>query len=61
MIVHHTDLMREYAYDRDDKLARLNNGLNDAEKYGWIIVDMKTDWKKIYSFDEKTESDVTKE
>jgi phosphoglycolate phosphatase-like HAD superfamily hydrolase len=61
MIVHHTDLMREYAYDRDDKLARLNNGLNDAKKYGWIIVDIKTDWKKIYSFDEKTESDVTKE
>lgn len=51
MFVHHTDSLREYSYDREDGLARLNNGLNDATKYNWMIVDMKSDWKKIYPYD----------
>jgi phosphoglycolate phosphatase-like HAD superfamily hydrolase len=51
MYVHHTDSLREYYYDRAPGLARLNQGLNDAAKYHWLIVDMKTDWKKIYPFD----------
>jgi len=25
-------------------------GLDDTNKYQWVIVDMKADWKKIYSF-----------
>jgi hypothetical protein len=48
LFVHHTDAQREFAYDRELGLARLNKGLDDAAKYGWIIVDMKKDWKKIY-------------
>lgn len=51
LYVHHTDSIREYFYDREPGLARLNKGLDDATKYGWLIVDMKTDWKKIYPFD----------
>lgn len=51
MIVHHTDSLREYAYDRQSALAKLDKGLDDAAKYHWLIVDMKTDWKKIYPFD----------
>jgi hypothetical protein len=51
MYVHHTDSIREYFYDREPGLARLNQGLDDAGKYHWLIVDMKTDWKKIYPFD----------
>jgi len=51
MIVHHTDSLREYFYDRQSGLAKLDKGLDDAAKYHWLIVDMKTDWKKIYPFD----------
>ena len=51
LYVHHTDSVREFRYDREPGLARLSKGLDDAQKYGWVIVDMKTDWKKIYPFD----------
>ena len=48
MIVHHTDSIREYAYDRGSHIGRLEKGLDDAVKYGWIVVDMENDWKLIY-------------
>ena len=48
LLVHHTDAVREYAYDRQDKLARLDKALDEAEAKGWIIVDMKNDWKTIF-------------
>ena len=51
MIVHHTDEAREWAYDRTSSIGKLDRGLNDAAKYNWLIVDMKKDWKRIYSFD----------
>ncbi len=51
MIVHHTDSVREYAYDRKSHIGNLEKGLDDAAKYNWQIVDMKTDWKKIYPFE----------
>lgn len=51
MYVHHTDSVREYSYDRQSALAKLDKGLEDALKYNWLIVDMKNDWKKIYPFD----------
>lgn len=50
MIVHHTDSTREYAYDRNSHIGSLNNGLDSASFYKWTIVDMKNDWKTIYSF-----------
>ncbi len=49
MIVHHTDAVREWAYDRASHIGKLEKGLDDAAKYNWVIVDMKTDWNKIYS------------
>lgn len=51
MIVHHTDSIREWAYDRDSKIGKLEYGLKDAAKYNWKIVDMKEDWKNIYPLD----------
>jgi phosphoglycolate phosphatase-like HAD superfamily hydrolase len=51
MILHHTDAVREYAYDRNSSIGRLEKGLDDATKYNWQIVDMKTDWVKIYPFE----------
>jgi len=51
LFVHHTDAAREYLYDREPGLARLNKGLDDAQKYNWVIVNMKTDWNKIYPYE----------
>ena len=48
MIVHHDDADREYAYDRDSKIGRLVKGLDDAKKYGWVLISMKHDWKAIF-------------
>lgn len=47
-IVHHTDAEREWAYDRESPIGRLSKGLDDAGKYNWVLVDMKTDWKLVY-------------
>jgi phosphoglycolate phosphatase-like HAD superfamily hydrolase len=49
MIIHHTDSLREYAYDRESSIGRLNKGLDDAVTNNWVVVDMKEDWKEIYS------------
>jgi hypothetical protein len=48
LIVHHTDAVREYAYDRDSKVGRLDKAWDEAVKKGWTIVDMKNDWKQIF-------------
>lgn len=48
MIVHHTDSIREAAYDRNSHIGKLDKALDDAAKYNWLIVDIKNDWKKIY-------------
>ena len=46
--IHHTDAEREWAYDRDSHIGRLNKGLDEANEKGWVVVDMKNDWKEIY-------------
>jgi hypothetical protein len=48
MIVHHTDSIREVAYDRNSSIGRLDKGLDDAATNQWTVVDMKNDWKTIY-------------
>jgi hypothetical protein len=48
MIVHHTDSVREVAYDRVSPIGRLNKGLDDAEANGWLITDMEIDWATVY-------------
>ena len=47
-IVHHTDGEREFAYDRDSHMGRLDKALIEAAKNGWTVVDMKKEWKVIY-------------
>jgi haloacid dehalogenase-like hydrolase len=48
LIVHHTDAEREYAYDRKAHFGKLDKGLDEAPKRGWVVVDMKNDWKTIF-------------
>jgi hypothetical protein len=46
--VHHTDADREWAYDRESHVGQLDQALVEAKKQGWTVVDMKSDWKRIY-------------
>ncbi|MFO1314952.1 MAG: HAD family hydrolase [Burkholderiales bacterium] len=48
VLVHHTDAEREYAYDRNSSIGRLDKALDVAGPQGWTVVDMKNDWKSIY-------------
>ena len=46
--VHHTDAAREFAYDRESHIGKLDKGLDEAAAKGWTVVSMKNDWKTIY-------------
>jgi hypothetical protein len=50
LIVHHTDAEREYAYDRNSPFGRLDKALDAAALNRWTVVDMKSDWKKVFPF-----------
>jgi phosphoglycolate phosphatase-like HAD superfamily hydrolase len=49
LIVHHTDAEREWAYDRDSHIGRLDQALDEANAKGWTVVDMKNDWNTIFA------------
>ncbi|MDN6859367.1 HAD family hydrolase [Pseudomonas sp. CAN2814] len=51
-LVHHTDEKREWAYDRQSKVGRLDKALDIAGSKGWVVVDMAREWKRIYPFDQ---------
>jgi hypothetical protein len=55
LIVHHTDAEREYAYDRQSSVGRLNRALDEAPARGWTVVDMKRDWKTVFPDQSKKE------
>ena len=49
-LVHHTDAQREWAYDRQSHIGRLDKALDEARARKWIVVDMKRDWKQVYPY-----------
>jgi phosphoglycolate phosphatase-like HAD superfamily hydrolase len=51
-LVHHTDAEREWAYDRKSYVGRLDKALDEANRRGWTVVSMKTDWKRIFPFEQ---------
>lgn len=51
LYVHHTDSIREWAYDRNSIVGKFDKGLDEALAKGWTIIDMKKDWKVIYPFE----------
>jgi phosphoglycolate phosphatase-like HAD superfamily hydrolase len=53
LIVHHTDDVREWAYDRKSSVGKLDKALDVAKAEGWTVVDMKNDWKNIFPFGSK--------
>ena len=48
MIVHHTDARREWAYDRDSHVGRLDKALDEAARRGWTVVNMSRDWERVF-------------
>lgn len=49
VLVHHTDGEREWAYDRDSHIGKLVRGLDEGPERGWVIIDMKNDWRRIFA------------
>lgn len=49
-ILHHTDAAREWAYDRQSHVGKLDKALDEATAKGWTVVDMKADWNKVFPF-----------
>jgi len=48
LYIHHTDTEREWAYDRESHVGRLDKGLDEAKAKGWTVVSMKDDWKTVF-------------
>jgi len=54
VLIHHTDADREWAYDRDSHVGRLDRGLDEARSRGWVVVDMRDDWGTVFPKIERT-------
>ncbi|WP_336334508.1 HAD family hydrolase [Pseudomonas putida] len=52
-LVHHTDGQREWAYDRESSVGRLDKALDAAREQGWTVVDMAKEWRHIYPDDKE--------
>ncbi len=48
LYIHHTDSVREWAYDRTSHIGTFNVGMDEAQEKKWAIADMAKDWKVIY-------------
>ena len=48
MLVHHDDPAREWAYDRESHVGKLDRGLDEAANLGWTVISMRDDWRMIY-------------
>ena len=57
LLVLHDDAKREYAYGPaqglpDTKVGTFPQALFDeAKKQGWVVISMKSDWKRVFGFD----------
>jgi phosphoglycolate phosphatase-like HAD superfamily hydrolase len=51
VLLHHTDDIREFAYDKKTISGHLETALDEAAAKGWMIVDMKNDFRKIFAFE----------
>jgi phosphoglycolate phosphatase-like HAD superfamily hydrolase len=47
-LIRHTDPEREYAYDRQSHIGKLDKALDEANRRGWTVVDMKRDWRMVF-------------
>lgn len=49
LVLHHDDSEREYAYDRESAVGKLDKALDAAGQSGWLVVSMKNDWKTVFA------------
>jgi phosphoglycolate phosphatase-like HAD superfamily hydrolase len=49
LIVHHDDAAREFAYDRESHIGKLDKAWDEAKAKDWIVVSMKSDWNKVFA------------
>ncbi len=49
LFLHHDDGEREYAYDRDSHVGRLDKVLDEAARREWIVVSMKNDFRAVFA------------
>jgi hypothetical protein len=51
MLIHHDDAVREYAYGPESKIGTFSDALMaEAKQKGWIVISMKNDWKRMFSW-----------
>jgi phosphoserine phosphatase len=48
-LLHHDDAEREYAYDRQSHIGRLDKALDEAREKGWIVASMKNDFGTVFA------------
>ncbi len=48
LLLHHTDAGREFAYDRESHVGRLDEALDAADPEGWTVIDMARDWRRVW-------------
>ncbi|WP_205624884.1 HAD family hydrolase [Geminicoccus roseus] len=48
LLLHHDDAEREFAYDRQSHVGRLDKAWDEAKKRGWTVVSMKNDFATIF-------------
>ncbi len=51
--IHHDDAEREWAYDRESSIGRLDKGLDEANERGWTVVSMRDDWRVVFGFEQE--------
>jgi len=49
LLLHHDDAEREWAYDREFHIGRLDRGLDEAAGRGWVVVSMAGDFGTVFS------------
>lgn len=48
LLLHHDDAEREWAYDRDSAVGRLDVAAQEAATRGWTVVSVQRDWKRVF-------------
>ncbi|MFK7799313.1 MAG: HAD family hydrolase [Aureispira sp.] len=48
LYLHHNDAVREWAYDRDSNSGQFDVGWDEAIEKGWTVIEMATDWAKVF-------------
>ena len=48
LLVHHDDAERDFSYDKESRIGRLDKALTEAEQRQWTVISMQKDWGRIF-------------